>query len=159
LQPILLASRRSCHGQGNWYLQEGDHHYVFSLTSHAPGWRNGYKAAIQANVGLFPIVRISAAGRTDLPAERSFVALSASNVLISAIKKAEDDDSIILRCYDIEGRDARVEMSFFAPIAKAVQTNIIEDEAKPLLVKKSGFNLTIGHQAIETVKLFPALRK
>ena len=31
---MLLASRRSCHGQGNWYLQEGDHRYRFSLTSH-----------------------------------------------------------------------------------------------------------------------------
>jgi hypothetical protein len=34
-----LASRRSCHGEGNWYLQEGDHHYRFSVTSHAAGWR------------------------------------------------------------------------------------------------------------------------
>ena len=156
LQPVLLASRRSCHGQGNWYLQEGDHHYVFSLTSHVPGWRNGYKAAIQANVGLFPIVRESASGRTELPAEQSFVSLSAPNVLVSTIKKAEDDNAIILRCYDIEGRDTRVELNLFAPIAKAVQTNIIEDEAKPLLAGKGGFNLTIGHQAIETVKLFPA---
>jgi alpha-mannosidase len=153
LQPILLASRRSCHGQGNWYLQEGDHHYVFSLTSHAPGWRNGYKSAIQANVGLFPVVRISASGRADLPAELSFAALSAPNVLVSTIKKAEDDASIILRCYDIEGRDARVEMSFFSPMAKAVQTNIIEDEAKPLTAGKGGFVLAVGHHAIETVKL------
>ncbi len=159
LQPILLASRRSCHGQGNWYLQEGDHHYVFSLTSHAPGWRNGYKAAIQANVGLFPIVRIASSGRADLPAERSFVSLSAPNVLVSTIKKAEDDDSIILRCYDIEGRDARPELSFFAPIARALRTNIIEDEGQVLLAGNGRFTLTVGHQAIETVKLVPALRK
>ncbi|MGB8317686.1 MAG: glycoside hydrolase family 38 C-terminal domain-containing protein, partial [Ignavibacteriaceae bacterium] len=34
LQPLLLASRRSCHWQGNEYLQTGDHHFEFSLTSH-----------------------------------------------------------------------------------------------------------------------------
>jgi alpha-mannosidase len=159
LQPILLASRRSCHGQGNWYLQEGDHHYVFSLTSHAPGWRNGYKAGIQANVGLFPVVRETASGIADWPAERSLVTLSDGNVLISTIKKAEDDDSLILRCYDIEGRDARIRLGFFAPLYKAVLTNIIEEEGKPLAVTKDGITLSVGHQAIETVKLVPAFRK
>ena len=41
LQPILLASRRSCHWEGNEYLQTGDHHFRFSITSHKPGWKNG----------------------------------------------------------------------------------------------------------------------
>ena len=59
----------------------------------------------------------------------------------------------------MEGRDARAELSFFAPIAKAVQTNIIEDEAKPLSAGKGGYSLSVGHQAIETVKLWPDFRK
>jgi alpha-mannosidase len=158
LQPILLASRRSCHGQGNWYLQEGDHHYSFSLTSHAPGWRNGYRAAIQANVGLFPVVRTEPVGKADLPAERSFVTLSAPNVLVSTIKKAEDDDSVIVRAYEIEGRDVRAELTFFTPLARAAMANIIEDEIRTLSIEKDApmVSLAFGHQAIETVKLFPA---
>ncbi|MBG0859170.1 MAG: alpha-mannosidase, partial [Bacteroidales bacterium] len=40
LQPILLASRRSCHSLGNEYLQTGNHFYSFSLTSHKPGYEN-----------------------------------------------------------------------------------------------------------------------
>jgi alpha-mannosidase len=158
LQPILLASRRSCHSQGNWYLQEGDHHYAFSLTSHEPGWRNGYKTAIQANVGLFPIVRPAASGTADLPAALSFVKLSAPNVLISTVKKAEDDDSVIVRGYEIEGRDVRAELAFFAPLARAAMANIIEDEGRTLSIEKdeSRVSLAFGHQAIETIKLFPA---
>ena len=38
LQPILLASRRSCHGEGNDYHQTGNHSFSFSVTSHKPGW-------------------------------------------------------------------------------------------------------------------------
>ncbi|MCK7473252.1 MAG: hypothetical protein MZV49_06380 [Rhodopseudomonas palustris] len=64
LQPILLASRRSCHGEGNWYLQEGDHHYRFSLTSHAAGWRNGYRAGIAANAPLIAVAAAGAAARS-----------------------------------------------------------------------------------------------
>jgi alpha-mannosidase len=156
LQPILLASRRSCHGQGNWYLQEGDHHYAFSLTSHAPGWRNGYKQAVQSNVGLFPVVGPMISDAASLPLEKSFLTLSAGNVVVSTIKKAEDDETVILRCYDIEGRDAQVRLGFFASLAKAAQTNIIEEEGAPLKASGNEISLAVGHHAIETVKLFPA---
>ena len=33
LQPILFASRKSCHWEGNEYLQTGDHHFTFPFTS------------------------------------------------------------------------------------------------------------------------------
>ena len=40
LQPILLATRRSCNGSSdaNWYLQRGNHHFNFSLTSFGSNW-------------------------------------------------------------------------------------------------------------------------
>jgi len=56
LQAVLLASRRSCHGEGNWYLQEGDHHYRFSLTSHAPGWTSAWRPGREANSPLFAVL-------------------------------------------------------------------------------------------------------
>jgi len=37
LQPILLSSHKSCHGEGNWYHQTGTHRFEFSLTSYLPG--------------------------------------------------------------------------------------------------------------------------
>ena len=55
LQPVLLASRRSCHSLGNWYLQKGDHQYQFSLTSFAGGWRNNIHFGNEVN-GPFPAV-------------------------------------------------------------------------------------------------------
>ncbi len=83
--------------------------------------------------------------------------LSAPNVLVSTIKKAEDDDSVIVRCYDIEGRDVRAELTFFAPLARAAMANIIEDEVRTLSIEKDApmVSLAFGHQAIETVKLVP----
>ena len=47
LQPVLLASRKSCHGEGNWYLQAGDHDFKFSLTSQPGDWRGSASAASQ----------------------------------------------------------------------------------------------------------------
>ena len=156
LQPILLASRRSCHGEGNWYLQEGDHHYRFSMTSHGPGWRNGYKQGIRPNN---PLIAINAIPKSDaaasLPESMSFVSLSAPNVLVSTLKKAEDDDSVILRVYDIEGKDAEASLGFFRPVRSAEKVNIIEEDGTPLKPGKNGLALKVGHHAVETFRLVP----
>ncbi len=72
LQPILLASRKSCHSKGNWYLQPGDHHFRFSIFSHAADWRQGWKPAVAANhdlravVGADPLPDAASAADTEL---------------------------------------------------------------------------------------------
>jgi len=155
LQAVLLASRRSCHGEGNWYLQEGDHHYRFSLTSQDPGWTNGYKPGIQANTPLFPVVDAQPANGADLPEEKSFFAVSVPNVLVSTIKKCEDDDSVIVRLYDIEGKDSEVDLTSAFALGKAELVNIIEEDGKPLPCRTKSVKVRLGHHAIETLKLWP----
>ena len=153
LQAVLLASRRSCHGEGNWYLQEGDHHYRLSLTSHAPGWTKGYRPGIEANSPLLAVwdVRSRPGGR--LPEEESFFSVSSPNVLVSTVKKCEDDDSVIVRLYDIEGKDAEVSLDSAFPLAGAERVNIIEEGEAPLPCQTNKVKLRVGHHSIETLKL------
>jgi alpha-mannosidase len=158
LQPVLLASRRSCHGEGNWYLQEGDHHYRFSVTSHAAGWRNGYRAGIAANDPLIVIAPVEGP-KADLPESRSFLPYSGSNIVLSTMKKAEGEDAVILRIYDIEGKDGEATVELFVPAAKAVRTNIIEEDGAALKPSRGRLGLPVGHHAVETVKLVPDLPK
>jgi alpha-mannosidase len=155
LQPILLASRRSCHGEGNWYLQEGDHHYRFSVTSHRPGWVSGYRLAIQANVPLFPTTGDVSGATAILPEEMSFLGVSPGNAVVSAIKKCEDDNSIVVRVYDIEGKDGSLTLTPFFPLAKAELVNMIEEEGKALPCRADELTMKLGHHAIETIKLWP----
>ncbi len=155
LQAVLLASRRSCHGEGNWYLQEGDHHYRFSITSHNPGWANGYRLGIQANVPLFAVTGGTPGDVTTLPEEMSFFEVSPGNILVSTVKKAEDDDSVIVRLYDIEGKDTPLMLTPFFPLARAELVNMIEEEGKALPCRNDGLTMTLGHHAIETLKLKP----
>jgi alpha-mannosidase len=159
LQAILLASRRSCHGEGNWYLQEGDHSYRFSVVSHATGWRNGYKSGIGANVPFFAVVGPRPDAAASLPEAKSFFSASAGNIVFSTIKKAEDDASVIVRCYDIEGRDVDVEVRSFAALDRAEKVNMIEEEGTALPSAPNAVRLKVGHHAIETLKLRPAARK
>ena len=161
LQPVLLASRRSCHGEGNWYLQEGDHHYRFSLTSHAAGWRNGYRAGIAANNPLIAVGHPGAlTDPTDgLPESMSFLPFTASNLALATMKKAETEDAVIVRVYDIEGKDGETEVRLPVAVKGAVRTNIIEEPGAALKPVKGRIVLPVGHHAVETVKLSPEVKK
>jgi alpha-mannosidase len=159
LQPILLASRRSCHGEGNWYLQEGDHHYRFSVTSHAAGWRNGWRAGIAAGSPLIAVENSAAGPGASLPEAKSFLPVAAPNIVLSTMKKAENDDTVILRVYDIEGRDTEAAVDLFYPVKRAERTNLIEEEGAELRPQKGRLVLPVGHHAVETLKLFPAWAK
>ena len=152
LQPVLLASRKSCNGEGVWYPQAGDHSYRFALTSHEGGWRQGRKPGIQANHELIAVVGAKPAAHAALPAEMSFFSVSADNVVISTVKKAEDDDSVVARLYDIEGKDSPVTLKAFKKVKKAERATMIEDGGASLPVKFGAVQLTVGHHAIETVK-------
>jgi hypothetical protein len=153
LQPVLLASRKSCNGEGVWYPQAGDHTYRFALTTHDGDWRNGRKDGIAANHPFQAVVGATPAAGAALPPEMSFASVSADNVIVSTIKKCGDDDSVVARVYDIEGKDSQAVIKLFKKIKSAEKTNLIEENGRPLSVANGVAELRVGHNAIETVKL------
>jgi alpha-mannosidase len=89
----------------------------------------------------------------ELPLELGFVSCDKPNVVISTLKKCEDDDNIILRCYETDGTDTDATITFFRPFKSAEQTNIIEEEGKEIKLRKGQLKIHIGHNAVETYKL------
>lgn len=157
LQPVLLASRKSCHGQGNYYLQQGDHAFRFSLFPHDGGPENGRRLAVAANTPLLAVTPSAPSRRADLPEARSFFAIAPGNMVITTVKKAEDHDAIIVRCCEMDGRSVDARIASFVPIASARRTTIIEDPREPIHCKGRVANLQVGHNAIETILLTPAV--
>jgi alpha-mannosidase len=153
LQPVLLASRKSCNGEGNWYPQAGDHHFRFALTTHAGGWRNGWRDGLAANHPLQAVIGATPRSDASLPEAKSFFTTSETNVIISTIKKCEDDDSVIVRLYDLEGRDTEPTLTSFLPMREAKHTDIIEEAGTNFDTSGGDVRLPVGHNAIETLKL------
>ncbi|MDO6432200.1 glycoside hydrolase family 38 C-terminal domain-containing protein [Flavitalea sp. BT771] len=155
LQPLLLASRRSCNESplANWYLQRGDHHFTFSLFSSdlkgRPDWKDGKQAAQPLMV--VDDIPDSRSRTTDpgavLPERYSFAGVDKGNIVISAIKKNDDLDKIILRCYDMEGRDTEAVLSWFKGIHNLAMTNIIEQS--PVAAGGKG-TVSVNKYSIET---------
>lgn len=153
LQPILLASRRSCHGEGNEYLQTGDHAFRFSITSHQPGWINGADFGRGANEPMQAVWADEPYATASLPETMSFFHAEGAHVLVSAVKKAEDSDDVIVRMADMEGKDKQVTFSCFRPIQQASHTSLVEQEDGSIPVVSNTLKFSLGHHAIETFKI------
>ena len=148
LQHLLLASRVSCHGEGNEYSQAGHHDFQHVLTSSPAGSLEGQRVAKQKNEPLQPIIYPDRSVRASLPEKLSFFSVDAENVMVSAIKRAEDSDHVILRMYELEGTATDTRVGSFFKIGAFERTNIIEEYPQP-----AGPGLKLGKYAIETFRL------
>lgn len=154
LQPVLISNRKSCHWEGNYYLQAGKHSFSFSLNSYKGNWKDGYKAGMQKNRPLYTVVKSNQDMKDGaLPATYSFGSIRGNDVIVSAVKKCEDDQSVVIRCYDISGDNQQVEFNFFKDLNSVQHTNMIEEDGKFIPSKKQSFNYPLGKYSIETFKL------
>ena len=153
LQPIMLASRRSCHGEGNEYLQTGNHYYHFSLTSHKPGFQNGFRFGRQSNEKLMCVVNPEPVRENTLPESLSFFSVDAGNISISTIKKAEDGNEAVVRLYENGIAEAKVNLKSWFSILHAEKTSMIEYDGTSIKSEKNSIPLIIGSHSIETLRL------
>lgn len=153
IQPILLASRRSCHGEGNDYHQSGNHHFSFSLTSHKPGWKNGARQGKEANEKLQAILDPSKYSNAELDESMSFLQVEAENIIVSAMKKAENENGVVVRLYNLNEEETEVKLRFSEKFNKAWKTNLIEERDEELDIKDGVLHFKVGNQSIETILL------
>lgn len=137
----------------------GHHEFTYSLLPHAGGWleaqtvRHGY----ELNDPLSATVTWSHPGA--LGTRHSFVKTASENVVITAVKKAEDSDDLIVRFYEFAGKTGDVALEFGSAVAAAVEANLLEQPGTPLQV--SGARVAVPTRAFEikTVRITPGLRQ
>ena len=153
IQPILLRSVFSCGDPNLFFTQKGEHVYRFAIRTH-DGILVSHDAARfgwEHNTPLWVLRGKSTSG--NLPDSNSFIKVSAPNVLVSILKKAEDGKGVTIRCYETDGKDTDVTLTFFKSLKSAELTNIIEQDGKEVKLKDGQLLFHIGHNAIETFKL------
>ena len=104
----------------------GHHHFHYALYPHAGTWkealtvRHGY----EYNYPLTAVVTTAHAG--SLPVEHSFASVEPENVVLTAVKKAEDAKGLIFRVYEWAGKDSTVEFHVPPGATGATVTNLME---------------------------------
>jgi len=182
IQPVLLTTLLDLEIPGQaehpWWTQPGYHEYHYGLTSHGGSWRDNWRFGWEFSDPLRAVVvrdQEDAGSEIDLytdsdppekrrsvprtvtygslPGEFSFCSIAPENLVVSTIKKCDDDDSVIVRYFDMEGRDSPAELRFFRPASSVEQTNLIEEEASPLAGEGNALQLPSAPYSIDTVKL------
>jgi alpha-mannosidase len=75
------------------------------------------------------------------------------NLVLTAMKKSEDDDRIVLRFYEAEGDKTRARIALSRPIKKAWRASLIEEDEMELKPSSDGaLELPVGPWEIVTLK-------
>ncbi len=85
------------------FMDQGVQRITYALVPHAGNWREGaaVRRAAQLNQPLIPLAETFHPGPLPLAAE--FVAAEPANIVVTAVKQAEDGDDMILRCSETAG--------------------------------------------------------
>ncbi|MGA3178092.1 MAG: alpha-mannosidase [Candidatus Acidiferrum sp.] len=135
------------------HADEGHHEFTYALYSHAGNWREAH--AVQQGYELnYPLLTIAVANHQGLlPASHSFLSLEGENVVLTALKKAEDSDDLIVRFYEWAGKEADVRLHFSSGIESASETNLIEDLGGPLAVQGASVTVHAKPYEIKTIRV------
>lgn len=106
------------------------HEFIYSLYPHRGDHIPGEvaKAAYELNIPLK--ILATKAHKGKLPANKSFIKVGAENVIVEKVKKAEDDNNLIIRLYEAHGIGTRtkIHLNFEAKTVQLV--DIMEENAK-----------------------------
>jgi len=75
------------------------------------------------------------------------------NVVLTAVKKSEDDDSLVLRFYEWAGREADVKLQLPAGAQSASETDLMETSITSLAVHHDAATVHTKPYEIKTVKV------
>jgi len=131
----------------------GHHSFSYSLYPHAGDWRQALtvRRGYDFNYKLSGEQVQSHAG--SLPAEHSFVKVQQDHVVLTAVKKAEDVNALLLRFYEWSGKSGDVELSVPPGAISAQLTNLMEEpEGSPLPIT-AGNHITVPVHAYEIVSV------
>jgi alpha-mannosidase len=157
VQHVMLSTRKSLGWEpAYWFTQPGNHSYRMALYPHDGNWRFAYKDGFSFNKPLTTFSgNINPEGRKAvLPLTKSFISVAPANIIISALKQAEDGKGYIVRFYEAEGRFTKVRIAGYKPFSKVYLTDMIEYDIKELHVEENGsFQISVKPWEIVTIRV------
>jgi alpha-mannosidase len=132
----------------------GHQHFHYALYPHAGTWKDALtvRHGYEYNYPLTAVVTTAHAG--SLPVEHSFASVAPENVVLTAVKKAEDANGLIFRVYEWAGKDATAEFHVPPGATGATVTNLMETpEGDPLAVTGDVVKVPIHPYEILTIRV------
>jgi alpha-mannosidase len=135
------------------HADEGHHEFTYSLYPHAGTWRDAQTVRRGYELNTKLIAKQAERHQGPLAARHSFVDVQSDGVVLTAIKKAEDDDSLILRFYEWAGKEGDVKLRLPVSVRSASETDLMERPIGTLSVQAGVVSVHTRPFEIKTVKV------
>jgi alpha-mannosidase len=141
------------------YTDQCDHRFTYALYPHLGDLTTGRvpQAAYELNVPL-RVVGIEdngGAAEKELPARHALLQIDAANIIVEAVKCAEDGPDLVIRLYEAARRTTVATLRFGFPVASAAEVDLMEENPLPRDLAERNGAVTLHFQPFEikTVRL------
>ncbi len=104
----------------------GVHRIRYAIYPHKGDWKAAGTVRMGYEFNYPPQIVFENAHGGDLPPQHSFLEVSPENVILTALKEAEDSDDLILRVYESHGVQVEAEVKFDVEPVRVWQTDLME---------------------------------
>lgn len=131
----------------------GYHGFSYALFPHSGTWREG-NAFRKGWTFNSPIPKaITEIHKGSLPPASSFLTIDPDNIMISALKKAEDNNNWILRMYETQGKNTEVKITLLKPVHAIYVANLMENKQEKIAQRGYEITIPISPYEIKTLRL------
>jgi alpha-mannosidase len=135
------------------HADEGHHEFTYALYPHGGGWKDALtiRRGYELNYELTSLPFGKHQG--SLAAEHSFLQAQPDNVIITALKKAEDENALVVRFYEWAGKDGEVTIQLPPGAESAAETDLMEKPIANISILNGGVTLHTKPYEIKTIKV------
>ena len=129
------------------------HTFTYSLYPHIESWKSAGVVAHAYALNNPPTATLREAGDGKLPESLSLFYSDKSNVIVEAVKGAENRDGLICRAYESHGRRTKAVLTACKPIQFIEECDIIEGSGMPLEPEGNQLSFEIKPFEIKTFRV------
>lgn len=154
----------------------GQHRFEYAILPHAGGWEGVYREAYNYSAPMHIVrgdehegfdpeeielekmegpVTMKHIPRTgELPGELSFLSIQPEALVLSAVKRSERSDCLIVRFYNIKAEPLTAKVRLFRQVAEAFRVNLNEERIEPLKIEPDGaVSLAVRGNEVVTLEI------
>lgn len=126
--------------------------FVYSLYPHKHTWSEAdtVNEAFSLNIPLKAFLVKDGKGEKS---EHAFFSLDAKNVIIDAVKKAQDENGVIIRMYEAEGKHTTAALTVPFKIKRVKECNMMEQDEKEVPFTENGISFDIKPFEVKTFRI------
>jgi len=135
------------------HADEGLHEFTYSLYPHGGSWRDALTVRRGYELNYPLLVRQIEKHEGELKDEFSFLQIQSDNVVLTAAKKAEKEDALILRFYEWAGKEADVRLHLPVRATLVSETDLMERPTAELPLRDGSVTVHTKPYEIKTVQI------